>query len=137
MDVASIKCPKRVCSLESNYGATRGKILLSPVIASVEVPYDMEEKRMIRVRGLSPLENIFDHTLSILDHTLLDINVRPFPDGKEQLHLQYQCYLPMYRFYCSQYNVISKRLRKFLNSLMDLNASINLVHINPVAEANF
>ena len=34
--------------------------------------------------------------------------MRPFPDRKEQLHLLFQRYLPMYRFYC--------RFKRFLNT---------------------
>ena len=32
--------------------------------------------------------------------TLLDIKIRPFSIEKEQLHLLFQCYLPMYRCLC-------------------------------------
>ena len=36
------------------------------VIASVEVPYDMKEEKMMEDRGRSSLEIFFDHTLQIV-----------------------------------------------------------------------
>ena len=37
--------------------STRGRALWPPVMASVEVPYDMKEDRIMEVRGQSLLEN--------------------------------------------------------------------------------
>ena len=42
---------------------TRGKGPFPTVMARIEVPSDMKQEREMDVRGLSPLESFFDHTL--------------------------------------------------------------------------
>ena len=42
---------------------TRGRGPFPTVMARVEVPSDMKREREMDIRGLGPLENIFDHTL--------------------------------------------------------------------------
>ena len=42
---------------------TRGKGPFPTVMARIEVPSDMKQEREMDVRGLGPLESLFDHTL--------------------------------------------------------------------------
>ena len=42
---------------------TRGRGPFPTVMARVEVPSDMKPEREMDVRGRSPLDNFFDHTL--------------------------------------------------------------------------
>ena len=58
------KCgSKMVWSGRGSPKGTRGRALESPVVASVEVQYDMKENRILGVRGRSSLENFFDQIL--------------------------------------------------------------------------
>ena len=38
---------------------TRGRVLLPPVVASVEIPYDIKEESRVGIRGQRPLAKFF------------------------------------------------------------------------------
>ena len=82
----------------------RGKM----VVSGIEVPYVMKENRRIGIRGRAPGNFFRSHPLNNREAPFLYINICPFLDGKEQLHYLFQCYLPMYRFYC--------RIERFSNT---------------------
>ena len=61
--MAKMRWPKRVGSLEGTYGVNWRQSSKAPITASVEVPYDRKEGRVLGVRGWSLLDNLMDHFL--------------------------------------------------------------------------
>ena len=67
-----------------------GKALQPSVMTSVEVPYDVEEDRMIGVRGGGTWKICSTTPLKYRGNALLDIKINTFLDRREQPHLLFQ-----------------------------------------------
>ena len=70
------------------------------IMARVEVPSDVKQERKMDVGGFAPWKIFLTTHFKCQGNAFLDIKIRPFLDRKEQLHLLFQGYLPMHRFYC-------------------------------------
>ena len=65
---------------------TKGRGPFPTVMARIEVPSDMKQKREMDVRGLCPLENVFAHTL-ISGKRLFGYKDSPFSRKKRAVAL--------------------------------------------------
>ena len=59
----------------------------------------MKKDRVTGAKGRSPRKTFFTTSSEYQGNALLDIKICPFPRRKDQLHLLFQSYLPIYRFY--------------------------------------
>ena len=79
---------------------TRGRGPFPTVMARVEVPSDVKQEIEITIRGRSPLENFLTTHFKYQGNAFFAIQIRPFLNRKEQLHMLFQSHLSMHRFYC-------------------------------------
>ena len=87
----------RVWTLDGNLGSYLGVRNLYPLImASAEKATDMTKNGVTGARRCSPRKLILTTPFKYQEDALLDIKMCPVPYRKEQLHLLFQSYLPMY-----------------------------------------